>query len=873
MPKPVPDTPAPLADALRDRYALERELGRGGMATVYLARDLRHARQVALKVLRPELAALFGRERFLREIRLTAGLDHPHILPVLDSADPELPEQPLWYTMPLVKGESLRDRLRREGRLPLAEAVRLTLEVADALAYAHRHGVVHRDVKPENILLSENHARVADFGIARAAESAGGDGRLTGTGFIVGTPAYMSPEQSVGGEVDARTDVYALACVTYELLAGAPPHGGPTPQAIITHRYREPFPSLRSRRPDLPPALEEVLGRALATDPADRYETTEAYAEALSAAAAGAGPARAGRPPLAAAAAIALAGGVVALGLRQLGRTSEPTAADAVRIAVLPFENLGDSSRAYLTDGLADGVRGRLAAVPALQVISSGSTEPYRRSRKPLREIGRELEVPYLLTARVRWIASTGGEPRMQVSPELVQAATGATRWQNPMQAGAAGASELPAAIAQAIVDALGVPVTPTARTVLGDTARASPEAYDLYLRASSLLRQYSMFQAPGSVVAPAIALLRRAIAIDTAFALAKVRLARALRAAGSMSGGDTLRYAEADSLLGAVLAQQPTMAEALAARGALREDRMELDQALRLYQEAAALEPSNAEVQGSITFIQSLRLDTAALATGARAVALAPRDADMLRRVIAGTVIFRNADQLERYSDRLIELEPRDPLGYLHKALVHLWAGDTAAAVGLLQRSETVLGSTAEVIGWIYAMSGPAGWRRWHDLRLDDLASAEGRDTLDFYWNKGQIAGAEGRRLAERAYADSLYGAAVRVRRTDPFYPLAVVQLAWARAVRGDAAAPAAVVEADSVLRSAGPGYEFFFQYVAAAAYAAAGDTTRAIAATRLLLEHPSAYNRATVRTAPEFWRLRGVPTFERLLADAKLP
>ena len=277
--------------------------------------------------------------------------------------------------------------------------------------------------------------------------------------------------------------------------------------------------------------------------------------------------------------------------------------------------------------------------------------------------------------------------------------------------------------------------------------------------------------------------------------------------------------------------------------------------------------------MQGAITFIQSLRLDSTALVTGARAVALAPRDADMLRSVIQGTAIFRNADQLERYSDRLIELEPRDPNGYLHKAVARLWASDTAGALRLLQRSEAVLGKTPELIGWIYAMSGPAGWRRWRDLRLDDLAAPEGRDTLDFYWNKGQIAGAENHTASERAYADSLYRLAVRVPRTDPFYPLTSGQLAWARALRGDPTARPAVEAADSALGAAGPAFRSFFQYIVASAYAAAGDTALAVAATRRLLEQPTMYTRATVRLAPEFWRLRSVPAFEAILADRKLP
>ncbi|HUR94837.1 MAG TPA: serine/threonine-protein kinase, partial [Gemmatimonadales bacterium] len=218
-----------LADALRDRYAIERELGRGGMATVLLARDLRHDRPVALKLLHRELAASLGPERFVREIKLTARLDHPHILPVLDSGETL---GRLWYAMPFVDGESLRDRLRREPQLPVSDALAIAREVADALEYAHGHRVVHRDIKPENILLAHGHARVADFGVARALEAAGSE-QLTSTGLAIGTPAYMSPEQAGGGEVDARSDVYALGCVVHEMLAGEPPFTGPTPQAVV----------------------------------------------------------------------------------------------------------------------------------------------------------------------------------------------------------------------------------------------------------------------------------------------------------------------------------------------------------------------------------------------------------------------------------------------------------------------------------------------------------------------------------------------------------------------------------------------------------------------------------------------------------------
>ncbi len=266
-----------LAESLHDRYTVERELGRGGMATVYLARDLRHERPVALKVLRADVAAALGGDRFLREIRLTATLQHPNILPLLDSGQAA---GLYYYVTPFVEGKSLRERIQHERQLTVDEAVRLTCEVADALDYAHGLGVIHRDVKPENILLSRGHALVADFGIALAVSQAG-VGRLTETGLSLGTPAYMSPEQAqADANPDGRSDQYSLACVLYEMLAGEPPYTGLTAQAIIAKRLREPVPSLRTLR-EVPPALEAAVNRALARTPADRFASVAAFAEAI----------------------------------------------------------------------------------------------------------------------------------------------------------------------------------------------------------------------------------------------------------------------------------------------------------------------------------------------------------------------------------------------------------------------------------------------------------------------------------------------------------------------------------------------------------------------------------------------------------------
>jgi len=277
----MPDELARLQEALGGRYAIQRELGRGGMATVFLADDLKHHRPVALKVLKPELAAALGPERFLREIEVTAKLNHPHILPLLDSGDAA---SFLYYAMPYVEGESLRDRLVREGQLPIDESLKIAGEVADALGFAHQHNVLHRDVKPENILLEAKHAVVADFGVARAIEQAG-ETRLTETGVAVGTPAYLSPEQASGQHaLDGRSDIYALGCVLYEMLSGEPPFTGPTAESIIhQHLTVEPL-AVTSGRPTIPDDVAAAVSQALAKAPADRYQTADAFGEAIAAA-------------------------------------------------------------------------------------------------------------------------------------------------------------------------------------------------------------------------------------------------------------------------------------------------------------------------------------------------------------------------------------------------------------------------------------------------------------------------------------------------------------------------------------------------------------------------------------------------------------
>ncbi|HEX6617433.1 MAG TPA: protein kinase [Gemmatimonadales bacterium] len=382
---------------------MDGPLGRGGMAVVYRAHDLRHDRPVALKVLRPELAASLGAERFLREVRWAARLQHPNILTVLDSGEAvvsreslvageglttndQRPATLLWYTMPLIDGDSLRDRLRHQGQQPLPDALRWTAELADALAYAHGQGIIHRDIKPENVLLSAGHALLADFGVARALE-VGATERLTETGLALGTPAYMSPEQAMGtGMLDGRTDLYSLGCVLYELLTGEPPYTGPTAQAIVAKRLTDPIPSARRLRETVPPAVDIVLQRLLAKSPADRYGSAEELVTALAAVPAFSGelPAALSARPrrrrvVVAAAGLLVAGAAALLGARLFGRgTGGDVALDPNTVAVLPFRvTAPDQSLDYLGEGIVDLLAVKLdgsagpRAVPPRQILAA----------------------------------------------------------------------------------------------------------------------------------------------------------------------------------------------------------------------------------------------------------------------------------------------------------------------------------------------------------------------------------------------------------------------------------------------------------------------------------------------------------------------
>ena len=504
MPSTSPSHLSRLAPALAGRYALDRELGRGGMATVWLADDLKHHRKVAIKVLRPELGAVLGPDRFAREIRIAAGLNHPHILPLHDSGlvpasagDGDL----LYYVMPFVAGDSLRRRLANEGPLPIDEAIRLIRQVAAALHHAHLQGVIHRDIKPENILLHEGEAMVADFGIALAAGATPGD-RLTEAGLMLGTPEYMSPEQAAGERaLDARSDVYSLACVLYELLAGEPPHAGATARIVIAKRFTEPVPRVRRLRPAAPPAVEQALVRALALEPGDRFPTAAAFADALLAPAAGAGGAR------------------------------------LPSVAVLPFRNLSnDPENEFFTDGITEDVIAQLSKIRSLKVISRASVMGFKRREQGLREIGAALDVETLLDGSVR----RAGD-RVRIVAQLIDPGTDRQLWAETYDRQLTDIFAIQSDVALQIAAALRAELSRDERTRIYREPTADVQAYQLYLQARHWYVRYT-----DQSIRKGIDYFQRAIAADPDYALAHAGLALAYAEQASGAGGGTARPDEA---------------------------------------------------------------------------------------------------------------------------------------------------------------------------------------------------------------------------------------------------------------------------------------------------------------------------------------
>ncbi|HEX3234426.1 MAG TPA: protein kinase [Gemmatimonadales bacterium] len=891
-----------LQSGLADRYRIERELGRGGMATVYLAQDLRHKRPVALKVLHPELALTLGPERFQREIETVARLQHPHILTVHDSGESA---GQVWYTMPYVEGESLRDRLRRERQLPLADALQITLEVADALGYAHRHGIVHRDIKPENILLTEGHALVADFGVARALVSAGG-AQLTETGSAVGTPAYMSPEQSMADRsLDGRSDLYSVGCVLYEMLTGEAPYTGPSAQAVIAKRLMDPVPSARRLRETVPAGVDEALQRVLAKAPADRFVTAAEFARALQAGVASpaaiptvppASVAWAGRRRSVApdgtyrrrmpvvAAALGL-GFVIGLGVLFAWRRSHPRpeeTGDAKVLAVLPFENLGDSSQAYFADGVGDEVRGKLSQLGGVAVIARTSSNGYRHTSKPPQQIAHELGAEYLLTATVRWEKHPDGTSQVRVSPELVRVTPGAaptTRWQQGFDAALTDVFQVQAEIAGQVAQALNVALGDSAKHQLATRPTQSLPAYDAFLRGEAATQGMTTLD-PKSL-RQAIAAYEQALALDSTFVEAWAQLSRAeAYLYSSLSAipatGDAARRAAERALTLA-----PTRSEGHQALGAYY-GYVVADKP-RAYAEdstALALAPGNADILWAVGFDEhALQRWEAARSHLEQAVRLNPRSSITVHQLGLLLVCLRQYPEAERVLDHTLQLLPADLIVREDRAIAALAQGDLAQAQAIINAAPKEVDPTALVASvasyldlvWVLDEAQQRLLLRLRPSAFDDNRASWGIMLAQTYAVQDDTAKervyADSARLAyEQQLDDSSQGSSTTTSTFDTqrlaFLGLALAYLGnKAAAIReGQRGVALSPISRDAFV---GP----YIQLQLARIYILVGEPEKALDQLEPLLKIPYYLSPGWLRIDPNFAPLRGSPRFERLV------
>jgi serine/threonine protein kinase/tetratricopeptide (TPR) repeat protein len=641
-----------LTSGLHGRYTLDRELGQGGMAVVFLVTDMRHDRKVALKVLRPEIANEIGAERFLREIKMAAGLTHPHILPVHDSGEAD---GLLFYVMPNMEGRSLRERLDAERQLPLDEALRITREVASALDYAHRHQVLHRDVKPENILLHEGSAMVADFGIGKALSDGAS---FTQVGLTVGTPAYMSPEQASGeGDLDGRSDLYSLGCVLYEMLTGEPPYTGPTPQAILAKRFVSPIPSVRVTR-DVPEALDSAVTRALARTPVDRYPSTAEFAEALRIIA---------RSPT---------------GPYHTPPEAQKTAVGSTSIAVLPLINRSaDPENEYFSDGMTEEIINVLGKVPGVQVASLTSSFAFKGKDVDIRQVGEKLGVATVLEGGVRKVGN-----RIRITAQLTDVKNGYTLWTETYDRQLEDVFAVQDEISRAIVDALKLKLVGEEPLVVPTTANL--EAYTLYLRGRFLCAKYNE-----SDLRKAIEMFEAALAKDPGYARAYAGIADTWSRLADDWVAPSEAYPKARSAAKRALELERTLPEALTALGRVYAwYDWDFAAAERELSRSVQLNPSSAETH----FV---------LATALPALGRLPRAIDEMRealvsdplspiygRYLGRFLVFAGQHEAAiRQSNATLELHPGYNQVFINMGSAHLGLGQAQEALDWYQRAQSL--------------------------------------------------------------------------------------------------------------------------------------------------------------------------------------
>jgi serine/threonine protein kinase/Tfp pilus assembly protein PilF len=650
-----------LREALGQSYTIDRELGRGGMATVYLAQDVKHERLVALKVLHPELAASLGPDRFLREIKVAARLNHPHILGLYDSGEAD---GFLYYVMPYVEGESLRERLDREHQLPIDEALHHARAIASALDYAHRQQIVHRDIKPENVMLHEGEAMVMDFGIAKAVSAAGHE-TLTQTGMMVGTPAYVSPEQAAGEtNLDGRSDQYSLACMLYEMLSGERAFSGPTAQAVMAKRFTESVRPLRSLRGSIPEPVEHAVNKAMSTDVAARYKTAAQFAQAL------------------ASTTISTPSQTQAL--------PQQMVSSAKSVAVLPFSNMSnDAENEYFADGMAEEIINALSKIQTLRVASRTVSFALKGKNEDLGEVGRKLHVSTVLDGSVRRMGN-----RVRITAQLVNVADGYQLWSERYDREMEDIFAIQDDISQSIVKALRVILSEDEKKAIEKARTINVEAYDYYIRGRQFFHQLRR-----KSLEYAKQMFNKAIDIDPEYALAHAGVADCCSLLYMYFDARDLNLRQADLASRRALELEPDLAEAHVARGLAVSLSKRYDEAESEFEAALRLDPKLFEAAyffARARLSQGQPLEAAKLFE--RAAALRPEDYQApallgqayqaAGRDVDAHNSYRRAVQL--VNERL-ELNPDDARALIIGANSMAVLGDQKQALSFVERAVAV--------------------------------------------------------------------------------------------------------------------------------------------------------------------------------------
>ena len=656
--------------AVATRYTVERKLGAGGMATVYLAEDVKHHRKVAVKVLRPELAAALGVERFLREIRIAARLHHPHILPLYDSGESE---GFLYYVMPFAEGESLRGRLVREGQLPIPDAVQIVREVADALAYAHANNVVHRDIKPDNVMLTGRHALVMDFGVAKAVSDAAAGDQLTTFGVSIGTPTYMAPEQAAGDpNIDSRADIYALGVLTYELLAGRPPFVGETPQKVLAAHVTQTPEPVTTHRAATSPALARVVMRCLEKDPDQRWPTAEEVLTQLGAAATG-----------------------------QTGKAATASAASRTptSMAVLPFANMSaDAENEYFSDGITEELINALSKLAGLQVASRTSSFALKGKNLDVREVGEKLSVSSVLEGGVRKAGN-----RLRITAQLINVEDGYQLWSDRYDREVQDVFAIQDDIAESIVQALKVVLSEDEKKAIEKAVpRADVEAYEYYLRGRQFFHQFRK-----SGLEYARQMFGRAIEIDADYARAHAGIADCCSFLYMYWDASEANLQRADAASRKALDLDPQLAEGHAARGLAVSLSQQYDEAQSEFETAIRLDPKLYEgyyFYGRACFQQGKK--ERALELFQQAVELRPEDYqaaffvaqahDALGNMAEHAVAVRSSLEV---AERYLELNPDDARALYLGAVGLAQIGDTTKAEAWAHRALAIDPTDAGVL------------------------------------------------------------------------------------------------------------------------------------------------------------------------------